>query len=556
MRVKNTLTDIINEALADCGRKGLLRVKEVPDVELEIPKIQEHGDFSTNIAMILASKEKKSPVSIANAIANTIRERDTVLAKVEVAGPGFINFFMANDYWYNSLKDIEKRSNSFWKSRIGEGKKVQIEFVSANPTGPLHIGHGRGAAVGDVLANILRAVGYEVVKEYYINDAGSQIETLGRSVFLRYIQLSGRDIDLPPDCYQGEYIVDMANDVIARFGDRYLDESHDEAISDLAVYAADHILQGIKEDLRDFGVEFDEWFSEKTLFKNNKILEVTDELKEKGLIYEKDGAFWFKTTRFEDEKDRVVIRVNGQPTYFASDIAYHKNKLERKFDMIINIWGADHHGYIPRIESVIQAFGEKREVLKLLLVQLVNLLRDGQQVAMSTRSGEFDTLSEVVKEVGKDAARYFFLMRNSDSPLDFDLELAKKESNENPVYYVQYAHARVSSILRLADDRGLDIPGFEDVEIDLLKLPQELTLIKQILRFSEVVEGSALSLEPHRITVYLNELASSFHSYYNKNRVISDAPSLTMARLYLVKMIKIVIENALGLLGVSAPERM
>ncbi len=556
MGIKDILINTISDALYDCAGKGLLKVKQVPPIELEVPRIVEYGDFSTNIAMILASAEKKAPRSIADTIAESIRGRDTVLARVEVAGPGFINLFVADEYWHNSLRDIEKLGDAYGESRIGEGKRVQIEFVSANPTGPIHVGHGRGAAIGDVLSNILKAVGYQIVTEYYINDAGNQMETLGKSVFLRYMQLLGRDVDLPSECYQGEYLADIANEVIAKFGDRYLDTPDDEAISDLADYAADKILQEIKEDLQDFGVTFDEWFSEKSLFKNNKISEATEELKKKRFIYEKDGAFWFKTTAFGDEKDRVVIRANGQPTYFASDIAYHKNKLERGFDMIINIWGADHHGYIPRMESAIQAFGKKKDILRTLLVQFVNLLRDGQQVAMSTRSGEFDTLNEVVREVGKDAARYFFLMRNSDSPLDFDLELAKRESTENPVYYVQYAHARVSSILRVAQEQGLDIPGFDDIEIDLLSLPQELTLIKQLLKFSEVIEGSALSLEPHRITVYLNELAGSFHGYYNKNRVITDDHSMTMARLYLVKMVKIVVKNALGLLGIGAPERM
>jgi len=556
MKIKDILRGIINNALSDCVRKGLLKIKSIPVIELETPKIQEHGDFSTNVAMILASEEKSSPRLIASSIAESIRDKDNVLAKVEIAGPGFINFFITNDYWRSSLKEIEILGDSYGSSKAGEGKKVQVEFVSANPTGPLHIGHGRGAAVGDALANILKVAGYKVVKEYYINDTGNQMDTLGRSVFLRYLQLLGRDIDLPSECYQGEYIVNIANDIIAEQGDKYLDKPDSEVISDFAVYAADYILEGIKEDLRNFGVKFDIWSSEKILFENNKISEVTKELKKKGYIYQKDGAFWFRTTAFGDEKDRVVIRANGQPTYFASDIAYHKDKLERKFDMIVNIWGADHHGYVPRMQSVIQALGASKEILKVILVQLVNLVRNGQQVAMSTRSGEFDTLKEVLLEVGKDAARYFFLMRSSDSQLDFDLELAKKQNNENPVYYVQYAHARICSILRLAEEQGLNIPGFEEVAIDLLILPQELTLIKHLLEYPEVIEGSAFSLEPHRITVYLNDLAGNLHSYYNKNRVLSDDLSLTMARLYLVKMIKIVLNNALNLLGVHAPERM
>jgi arginyl-tRNA synthetase len=556
MGTKKALTGIIKDALSSCIQKGVLSVNEIPAVELETPRFQQQGDFSCNIAMILASKEKKPPQFIAKSIAENIEDNYRILAKVEVAGPGFLNFFITDDYWRNSLKDIEELNGSYGKGNIGAGKEVQVEFVSANPTGPLHIGHGRGAAVGDTLANILKAAGYNVVKEYYINDVGNQMETLGRSVSLRYIELFGREIDFPKECYQGEYIKDIAGDIKAKYKDRYLDGSDGEASSFFSVYAADYILEGIREDLRDFNVEFDEWFSEKTLIEKDKISEITSELEDKGYIYQKDGAFWFKTTKFGDEKDRVVIRANGQPTYFASDIAYHKDKLERKFDMIINIWGADHHGYILRMESVIQAFGKKKEVLEVLLVQLVNLMRDGKSIAMSTRSGEFVALKEVIQEVGKDAARYFFLMRSSDSPLDFDLELAKKQSNENPVYYVQYAHARICSILRLAKQRELHIPRFEEVKIDLLNLPEEMILIKQLLKYPDLIERSALSLEPHRITGYLNELAGDFHSYYNKNRVISNDSNLTMSRLFLVKMIRVVLKNALRLIGVDAPERM
>ena len=556
MKTKDKLIHIIDDTLSEAVRKGQITAKKIPPVELEVPKITEHGDFSTNIAMILASMEKKSPRLIADTIIESMGEHHSIIAKVEVAGPGFINFFLTNEYWHSLLSDVEEQGSSYGQSKIGAGKNVQIEFVSANPTGPLHIGHGRGAAVGDVLTNILKAVGFNVTREYYINDAGNQMETLGNSMFLRYLQLLGKDIDLPDNCYQGEYIRDMAGDIMLTHGDRYLNEPKEEVIQEFSTYAADRILQGIKEDLNDFGVEFDEWFSEKTLFENNLVSEAVEELKNRGYIYLQDGAFWFKTTEFGDEKDRVVIRANGQPTYFASDIAYHKGKLERNFHMIIDIWGADHHGYVPRMESVIQALGKKKEVLRVVLIQLVNLLRDGRQVTMSTRSGEFDTLKEVMKEVGKDAARYFFLMRNSDSPLDFDLELAKKESTENPVYYVQYAHARISSILRLADEQGLKVPGFKKIRIDLLSLPEEIALIKQILKYPEVVEESARSLEPHRITAYLNELAGRFHGYYNRNRVISDDPLMSIARLFLVGITNVVIRNALGLLGVNAPEKM
>ena len=463
---------------------------------------------------------------------------------------------MNNVLWVNLLEEVDNKNDTYGESSYGAGKQVQVEFVSANPTGPLHIGHARGAVIGDVIANILKACGFSVSKEYYINDAGNQMNNLGKSLLFRYRELLGENIEYPDDCYQGQYIVDLAGEIVETYGASYKDNETDDTITFFTEYAAGYILNGIKKDLEDFGVVFDCFFSEKTLYRDNGVEKLLDELREKGYVYNDGATLWFKTTDFGDEKDRVVVRENGEPTYFAADIAYHKNKYERGFDTVIDIWGADHHGYVPRMYAGIQSIGKDKSALEVVLVQLVNLLRDGKPVAMSTRAGEFVTLGEVVAEVGKDASRYNFLMRRSHSHLDFDLELAKKQSNENPVYYVQYAHARISSILRTASEHGYAIPEYKDIDVNLLNLPEELALIKTIDRFPELVEGSAQALEPHRITFFSNDLASLFHSYYNKNRVVSDDAELTTARLFLVKCIGIVLRNALRLLGVSAPERM
>ena len=515
-----------------------------------------HGDYATNLAMILASPARMSPRKIAEMITGHLRDERNILEKSEIAGPGFINFFVRENVWAEQLKDIESLGNHYGSAETGRGKKVQVEFVSANPTGPLHIGHARGAVVGDVVANILAMSGYDIFREYYINDAGNQMNNLGKSVWYRYLELLGKSVEFPDTCYQGDYIRDIAGDILKKDGDLYLAKDEGETIRAFTDYAAGIILEGIKEDLKEFGIVFDRYFSERVLYVNDGVAGLLADLEEKGFIYREEETLWFKTTDFGDDKDRVVVRKNGEPTYFAADIAYHKNKYERGFDTIIDIWGADHHGYIPRMHAGIQALGHSRETLRVVLVQLVNLLRDGKPVAMSTRSGEFVTMREVVEEVGRDAARYNFLMRRSDSHLDFDLEVAKRQSNENPVYYVQYAHARICSILRMAQDRGIGMPASADVDPQLLRIPEEIALIKALIRFPEIVEGSARTLEPHRITFYLNDLAGLFHSYYNKYKVISEDEAVTKARLFLMKCIAIVLNNALSLLGVSAPEKM
>jgi arginyl-tRNA synthetase len=554
--MKQALAALLKKSIQSGIAAGLLPAAALPPVEVEWTKDPGHGDYTSNAAMVLAAQTKKNPREIARILLERIDDSGQVLEKVEIAGPGFMNFFIRESCWSSFLKKVDDEGNRYGSSDLGKGRRIQVEFVSANPTGPLHIGHARGAVVGDVMANILAAVGYDIFREYYINDAGNQMNNLGKSVLLRYRELLGRTEEFPEGCYKGEYIRDLAAELLKRERERYLDMDAQEAIPLLTAYAGGAILEGIKEDLRNFGVVFDLYFSERELYREDGVGILLRMLQEKGFIYREGEALWFRTTAFGDEKDRVVVRQNGDPTYFAADIAYHRNKFLRGFDTVIDIWGADHHGYIPRMSAAVQALGYEKDALKVILVQLVNLLRDGKPVAMSTRSGEFDTLREVVDEVGKDAARYNFLMRRSDSHLDFDLELAKRQSNENPVYYVQYAYARICSIIRMAAERGVATPLYSETELILLKLPEEIDLIKAITRFPEVVDGAARTLEPHRLTFYLNDLAAIFHSYYNKNKVISDDGALTGARLFLVKSVRTVLENALTMLGVSTPKKM
>jgi arginyl-tRNA synthetase len=554
--MKQVVTALLENAIRSAVNDGLLPAGAFSPIEVDWTKDAGHGDYASNAAMVLAKPVRKNPREIAGILLERIDDPGRILEKVEIAGPGFINFFIREERWSSLLKTVEDWGGRYGSSDLGKGRRVQVEFVSANPTGPLHIGHARGAVVGDVVANILAAVGYDVFREYYINDSGNQMDNLGKSVLLRYRELLGRDGEFPEGCYRGEYIRELAAELLKAEGERYLDMDPEAAIPLLTTYAGGAILEGIKEDLRSFGVVFDLYFSERELYREDGVGILLRALEEKGFVYREGEALWFRTTAFGDEKDRVVIRQNGAPTYFAADIAYHRNKFLRGFDTVIDIWGADHHGYIPRMSAAVQALGYPKEALKVILVQLVNLLRDGKPVAMSTRSGEFDTLRQVVDEVGKDAARYNFLMRRSDSHLDFDLELAKRQSSENPVYYVQYAYARISSILRMAAERGLVARPYGEVNLELLKAVEEIDLIKTITRFPEVVEGAARTLEPHRLTFYLNDLAAIFHSYYNKNKVVSDDGDLTAARIFLVKSVKTVLENALTLLGVSTPEKM
>lgn len=565
--MKQSVTGLIKSILEEAKTNGLLRFETLPLIPVEAPKEKSHGDIATSIALALAPREGKRPLEIAKIILKGLEGKDIDFEKVEIAGPGFINFTFRKEYWHEILNDVLKKGETYGRSELGKGIDVNVEFVSANPTGPLHIGHGRGAALGDALSNLLQTAGYKIQREYYINDTGTQMETLGRSLWIRLLQLHNQNVSLPENHYQGEYIKGIAREMVTT---RRLDEiikitkvrdffdlskkPEEEVIPFFTDYAEESILKGIREDLERFGVRYDRWFSEKSLYEDGKVDSVLSEIKERGFLYEQDGALWLETTRFGDDKDRVVRRKSERYTYFASDIAYHNNKFNRGFRRIIDIWGADHHGYVPRMKAVIQALGNTPETLNILLVQLVTLLKDGKPVAMSTRAGEFVTLKEVIDEVGVDAARYIFLTRRHDSHLEFDLEVAKRQSSENPVYYVQYAHARIASLFRETAVRGIILP--ETVDTGLLNLPEELDLIKDIANYPEVIEGSALSLEPHRITYYLHGLASRLHSYYYKYRVITDNLELTYARLFLMKSLGIVIKNALKILGVSAPEKM
>jgi len=554
--MKTELNKIILKAADTAHRTGRLPSDNFPEVLVEVPKLDSHGDYSTSFAMMSAGKQKMPPRKIAEAIVAEIQDSGKIISDIQIAGPGFINFYIKPSAWQPILSKIHAEDLRYGASDRGHGRKVQVEFVSANPTGPLHVGHGRGAAVGDSLAGILSFCGYDVQREYYINDSGRQIHTLGRSVYIRFLSLHGREAVFPDDCYQGDYILDLARQINAEKGDSLLAMSEDEAIQNCARFAADEILAGIRVDLEHFGIVFDRWYSEQTLYDDDKVDRMIDDLLSRDLVYRKDGALWFRTTAFGDEKDRVVVRKNGQTTYFASDIAYHHDKYLRGFDRVIDIWGADHHGYIPRMNAAVEASGRSRNQFDVILVRLVNLLRGGEPVAMSTRSGEFVTLGNVIEEVGRDAARFIFLTRHYDSTLDFDLELAKRKTNDNPVYYVQYVHARIASIIRKSTEKGMAPITYDQAAISMLTVKEEIGLMKRMDHFPEVVLRSAEEMTPHRIAFYLIDLAAAFHTYYNKHRVLTDDPILAQGRLYLVAAVKKVIRNGLTLLGVSSPERM
>lgn len=557
--VRTRIIQMLAEAIGPIADRAGVPPMEAGTIELSIPKTSQHGDYATNVALSLTRQLKRNPRDIASEIVAGLQDSEAMISKVEIAGPGFINFFVKPPEWHKIILGIFRDPESFGRQDLGHGKKVQVEFVSANPTGPLHIGHGRGAATGDVLAGILSACGYTVEKEYYINDAGNQMDTLGRSLYYRYQELLGEKVVFPDNHYRGEYMIDLARQFHQEVGDRFRGEPLDRVLPEFSRYAGDRILSGIREDLALFGVTFERWFSEQTLHDRNAVAETIRQLESQGYVYDHEGAKWFRSTAFGDEKDRVVIRANGISTYFASDLAYHKDKFDRGYDLVIDIWGADHHGYVERMLAGTQALGRKREDLKIILIQLVNLLRGGTPVAMSTRAGEFVTLREVIDEVGKDAARYIFLTRRSDSPLDFDLDVAKMQNNDNPVFYVQYAHARLCSVFEVARERGVQCVWLKTgvpPRLDSLILPQEIEIMRMLGEYPEVLANCCRTLEPHLIPFYLHELVSLFHSYYNQNRILGDDPDQTQARLFLADAVRNVIRNALELLGVEAPERM
>lgn len=557
--VRDRIVDMLIDAVAPLLREGGHDLLPVTSIELVIPKSPEHGDYATNVAMSLTRQLRRKPRDIAEAVVAGLSDSDSIVSRVEIAGPGFLNFFIKPEAWQAILVAIMQQPDRYGRVDVGNGKRVQVEFVSANPTGPLHIGHGRGAATGDVMANILEACGFEVQREYYINDAGNQMDTLGASLYYRYQEQLGEPVELPENHYRGEYMKDLAVALKEKVADRYRRAPLSEVLGVFTRFAAENILEGIRDDLAVFGVTFDEWFSERALHDHNAVEATIAALQDAGHMYDSEGAKWFRSTSFGDEKDRVVIRANGASTYFAADLAYHKNKYDRGFETVIDIWGADHHGYVPRMMAGIQAMGRDRSDLHIILIQLVNLLRGGKPVAMSTRQGEFVTLREVIDEVGKDAARYIFLTRRSDSPLDFDLEVAKMQSNENPVYYVQYAHARLCSVFEVARERGVACDGLQGgppPDLSSLRNSQEVALMRLLGEYRQVLIQCASSYEPHLIPYYLHELVSTFHSYYNQNRILGEDVDMSRARLYLAAAVKSVIRSGLTILGVHAPERM
>ncbi len=524
---------------------------------IEPPRDARHGDLAVNVAMLLAKEAGKNPRELAQAFAAGLPERCADILKAEVAGPGFINVTFSPDFWRQTVLDIEAAGADYGRSPVGAGRRTLVEYVSANPTGPLHVGHGRGAAVGDSLARLLRRAGFAVDTEYYINDAGLQMRLLGLSVWLRVQELKGRPVEWPESYYRGEYIIDIAREMLAE-DDSLADLPEDEGKERCYERAMRDILNGIKQDLADFRVEHQQWFSEKTLVEGGKVAEAFAALDEAGYTYHKDDAYWFATEKLGDDKDRVLRKSDGTLTYFASDIAYHHDKYRRGYQWLIDIWGADHHGYVPRMRAAIAAMGQPRESFDVVLIQLVNLLQNGQPVSMSTRAGTFETLADVIKEVGTDAARFMFLSRKSDSPLDFDLELAKQRSLDNPVYYVQYAHARICAVLRRAEERGMHLPGrCEPALLAALDTPEDMALLRKAAGMEDMIANAALTLSVHHVSHYLMDLAGMLHSYYAKHQVLDAGDGgRSLARLALLRAVGQVLRNGLDILGVSAPETM
>ena len=554
MDIKELLAAAVVRAALAAMDEGILPKAELPEVLLETPPEKSFGDYATNFAMQAARSLKANPRKIAEAV--IARLEMPWLDRAQIAGPGFINFYLKPEWLYALLQEILDQGEAYGNTTAGQRQKVQVEFVSANPTGPLHVGHGRGAAFGSALANLMQAAGYDVQKEFYINDAGNQIDNLAASVEARYLELLGQAVSFPEDGYHGKDIVETAQRIIDNAGSRYLMMSPSDRREVFKQIALDEKLLALREDLESFGVTFDEWFSERSLFEDDAVAAACRQLREKGHAYDKDGAFWLRSTDFGDDKDRVIIRDNGIPTYFASDIAYHDNKFRRGFETVINIWGADHHGYIPRMKAAVAALGYDPARLEVLVLQMVSLYQGGELVKMSKRTGQGVTLTELIEEVGRDAARYFFIMRSLDSQLDFDLDLAKSHSNDNPVYYVQYAHARIASIFRQMAEAGIVFDSGAKAELCRLSTPFEQDLIRKLGDYPEEVSAAARDRAPHRIARFAHELAGLFHSFYNGCRVLGVEPELTMARLALVAATQRVLKHALSILGVDAPEKM
>ncbi|HEY2385569.1 MAG TPA: arginine--tRNA ligase [Candidatus Binatia bacterium] len=553
--MKKPLEALLRDA-CDRATKGGELTTTLPPLLLTVPKETDHGDLATNLALMLARGEKRPPRAVAETIVKHLDDRDGILASVEIAGPGFINFRFAPAYWWRMLREIAAAGETYGQSAVGAGRKVQIEFVSANPTGPLHVGHARGAVTGDAIASLLAATGHAVHREYYVNDAGNQIAMLGASVYARYAQLCGRDEPLPEDGYPGEYVTEVAQDIKALDGERWMHVDPAEARAALGERAGLILLEVIRTDTAALAIRFDQFVSERALRADGQVAATLDALAAAGYVYDAEGARWFRSTAFGDDKDRPVVKSGGEYTYFAADIAYHRDKYARGYDRIIDVWGADHHGHVPRMQAALQALGLDPARFEVTLVQIVSLTRHGEPVRMGKRTGEFVTLREVVDEVGADATRFFLLMRKSDAQLDFDLDLAKERTSDNPVFYVQYAHARVASVLRMARESGLDTAALGEADPSRLTEAEELALIRRLAQFPEVVEGAALELEPHRVVFYLMELASEFHRYYNRTRILGGDRALAAARLLLAANAQKTIRSGLAILGITAPDTM
>ena len=579
--VQEKVTSALLGALNGAKKKGQLKTEAWPQLSLDAPKRPEWGDLASTVAMSLAASEQLAPHDIAQIIIDNLAHQEQLFDRIEIVRPGFLNLTVKPAVWHDVLREIETQGSAYGRAEIGQGRRVLVEYVSANPTGPLHVGHGRGAAVGQTVANMLKAVGYHVVSEYYINDAGRQMKLLGTSVYARYEELSNRPGEFPSEGYRGGYITAVAERVKEQLGPELAGLAAHVVEERCRTFAYQELLSLIREDLKSFGIEFESWFSEASLVNSGAVQGVLDELKSKGFLFEQENAWWFRSSAFGDEKDRVVQKQDGEYTYLASDIAYHRDKLRRGYDLLIDVWGADHHGYIPRMQAVVQAYGYSKDRLQVVLVQMVNLLRGGKKVEMSKRAGEFVTMREVIDEVGADAAKFFFLMRDSDSHLDFDLELAKQRSSDNPVYYVQYAHARIASLWRVAAVRGIPCPLPSETDLRVLTDPDELGLIRKLSTYPSILQASAMAYEPHRMTYYLQQLAGLLHTFYNKQRILPPAadrdlaavtaeglvpgeeqqrevvsPERTAARLALMSGVQRVLKNGLEVLGISAPEQM
>ena len=558
--MKRKLQELLNQAFEKCADAGKLKRTPIPDYVIEVPGSVSHGHYATNLPMVMASSQRRPPKEIARVILESLEDPLGMIEKKEVAGPGFINFTINRKEWLEVLSSMVPLKEHYGSSDLGSGQKVLVEFVSANPTGPLHLGHGRGAALGDTLCRILASQGYSVVREFYINDAGQQVRMLGESIYSRWRRMREADYPFPEAGYHGEYILELARSISEQIDLGSL--SPEEAISKCAELGKQRMLNEIKQDLHDFRIHYDVWSSESDLFSLGLVQKDLEELRKKGKIYEKDGAVWIETSQFGDDKDRVVKKQTGEYTYFASDISYHLEKWKRGYSKAVNIWGADHHGYVQRVKAALRANGLEESWLSVLLLQLVKLWKGGQEVKMSKRAGLYVTLRELIDEVGVDAARFVFLTKHHDSPLDFDIDLVKKRDPDNPVFYVQYAHARICSIFRKAAEEGLALPGKPEEVLHELVLDEEMALIRMMAEFPYLLADISRKFDPHRLTYYLTELASLFHRYFNlgtkeaEKRIVGSEKLLSEARLYLVEAVRTVLSNGLNLLGISAPERM